>query len=107
MALGILMIIFIVLIIVAVILQILLYVQKDNTKISIYIANTLLGIIISIITFTALPSNFTAQKSLALIWLSLAVLAIIFKLANRKFAMLSKIMLSIAVFGSLVQLLLF
>ncbi len=66
MALGVLMIIFIVLIIAAIIIQILLY--KKESKNSVFIINMLFGVILSYLTFTFSPMNFTEQKFLAIDW---------------------------------------
>lgn len=106
MALGILMIIFIVLIITAVIIQILLYRQKGDSKNNIFIINMLLGLLLSYLAYTSLPSNFIEQKILAIAWGIISVLALVVKLSSRKFIVASKVMLTVAILGSLVQLLL-
>lgn len=106
MAFGILKIVMIVLIILAVLLQILLYMYKNDSKNIIFVVNMLLGVFLAYLAFTSLPTNYTGQRVLAIAWGIIAILGIILKLADRKLVMASKMMLSIAIIGSLVQLLL-
>lgn len=67
MALGILSIIFIILVVAAVMLQVLLYKVTKNPKTNdwIFILNILLGVIVSFMAFSALPSNFIGQRAVA------------------------------------------
>lgn len=104
MVLGILKILFIILILAAIITQILLYRRKSRFGNSIFIINMLLGIILSYLAFTALPTNFTGQRIIAIAWGVIAVLAVVLKLTNEKLITASKILLSIAIIGGLVQL---
>lgn len=104
MALGVLLILFIVFIITAVIIQILLYKSKNKSKNTIYIINMLFALIMSYLAFTSLPTNYTEQRVLATVWGVISILALIIKLSKEKFIVVSKIMLTIAILGSLVQL---
>ncbi len=106
MALAILGIIFAVLGILAVIGQILLYKGTKNTKNDewIFIANMVLGVIISVMVFTSLPSNFIGQKGIALLWAILAVIALPLKLKSPNLVMLSKVLVTISIVGGLIQL---
>lgn len=105
MALGSLMILFIVLVILAVILQILLYKNNNRSKNSnmLFIINTIFSLFLSFMAFSALPSNFTGQKSLALAWGALGLLALILKFTSKTPTIISKLMLTISILGALVQ----
>ncbi len=104
MALGTLFIFYIVLFIIAGIIQYLLYKSKHKTNNSIFIINMIFAILLSYISFTALPSNFSGQKSIAIVWSVIAIFAVIIKLIAGKYSMLSKIMLSLAIIGGFLQL---
>lgn len=104
MALGVLMVTFIVLFIIAVVLQILLYRRQNKSNNGIFIINMLFGIVLSYLAFTSLPSNYTGQRSLALVFGLVAVLALVLKFTNRKFIFVSKVMLTVTIIGTLVQL---
>ncbi len=104
MALGILFIVFIVLAVTAVFIQILLYRRGNETTNVIFIINMLLGVLLAYLAFSALPTNFTGQRTVAIVWGVLAVAGMALKLATNKFIMLSKILLTVAIVGSLVQL---
>lgn len=104
MALGMLMIVFIALFIIAGLIQILLYRHGKETKNGIFIVNMLLGILLSYLAFTALPTNFTGQRVVAIVWGVIAVVAVVMKLSSGRFIMVSKILLTVAIVGSLVQL---
>ena len=103
MALGILKIVFIVLIILVVVGQFLLY--RSHGKRGAIIGNTVLGVIVSYMTFTSLPSNYTVQRGLALVWGIIALIAIMLDLRSKGTFLVSKIMLTISVVGGIVQLL--
>ncbi|MDT2768201.1 hypothetical protein P7G58_04900 [Globicatella sulfidifaciens] len=105
MALGILGILNIVLITVAVIIQALLYKNKNESKNNIFIINMLLGILLSWIVYTSLPTNFTEQRILAISLGLISVSAVVVKLKTEKFIVASKVMLSISIVGGLFQLL--
>lgn len=104
MALGVLMVTFIVLFIIAVVLQILLYRRQNKSNNGIFIINMLFGIVLSYLAFTSFPSNYTGQRSLALVFGLVAVLALVLKFTNRKFIFVSKVMLTVTIIGTLVQL---
>lgn len=104
MALGVLTIIYIMLIVVALIVQIALYKNKYQSKNGVFIINTLLGIILSYIAYSSLPTNFTGQRILAAGWGIISIIAIILKLSTKKSVMISKTMLSVAIVGGLSQL---
>ncbi|MCZ2260501.1 hypothetical protein [Sporosarcina sp. G11-34] len=106
MALGFLQVLIIILIIAAVISQKLLYKPKNASGNSIFIINMLFGILLSYIAFTAIPTNYTGKRVLAIGWGVVAVLAVILKLTNQKLITLSRVLLSIAIIGSLAQILL-
>lgn len=104
MALGVLMVTYIVLLIIAAVLQILLYRRQNKTNNGIFLVNMLLGIILAYLAFTSFPSNYTGQRSIALVFGIVAVLALILKFTNRKFIFVSKIMLTVTIIGTLVLL---
>lgn len=104
MALGILFIIFIVLAVAAVVIQILLYKRGNETNNGIFIINMLLGVLLSYMAFSSLPTNFTGQRTLAIVWGVIAVVAIVLKLTSSKFIMVSKVLLTVSIVGSLFQL---
>lgn len=106
MALGFLMILFVALTITAIVVQILLYTINLESKYNyfIFIVNMLLGVLLSVLAFTAFPSNFTGLKILAAIWGILAVLAMIMMLTRKQFIMISKLLLTISIIGSLIQM---
>ena len=101
---GIYMIIALVFIITALIIQILLYMTKNEKDNGIFIINMVFGVIFAYITFASLPSNFMQQKILTIFWAVLAVAGLLLKLKDSKFMIVSKVMLSVAIFGALVQL---
>lgn len=102
MALGYLGILFGVLALAALIAQFLLYKSTNNN--GIFILNVVIGITLSFLIFTSLPTNYTNQKYLSLIWGALAILAIIIKSVNIKNLTVSKIMLTVSLFGGLIHL---
>ena len=94
------MIINIVLVIVAVGLQVLLYKNKaTNTT---FIINTLYGILLAYMAYTSFPTNFTMQRILVIGLGILSILGILLKFNSEKFIVVSKVMLSVSIFGSLV-----
>ena len=80
----------------------LLYKNTNNN--GIFIFNVVIGITLSFLIFTSLPTNYTTQKYLSLIWGALAVLAIIIKSINIKNLTVSKVMLTVSLFGGLIHL---
>lgn len=105
MALGILVMIDIILLVLAIGLQVLLYKSKSNN--GIIIINMLFSLILSYLAFTALPTNFTIQRILAIVMGIVAVLAIVIKFRSEEFVLLSKIALSISIVVCLVLLFLY
>ncbi len=107
MALGILAIIFIAIIITAVILQFLLYKGGNKSKNNniVFIGNMLLGVLVSIMLFTSLPSNYISQKVIAAAWGVIAVLAILVRSKPQQSGTVSKLMLTVSIIGGLAQLL--
>lgn len=106
MALGVLNIMYIILVIVAVIVQILLYMKKDKLNEIIFIINILLVFVASVLAYTGLPSNFVLQRVVAGAWAVIAILAAVLRFKDKKFDFISKIMISIAMAGSILQLML-
>lgn len=102
MALGILVIINVILLVLTIGLQVLLYKSKSSN--GIVIINMLFSLILSYLAFTALPTNFTIQRILAIVMAIVAVLAVVIKFRNAEFVLLSKIALSISIVVSSVLL---
>lgn len=102
MALGILKIVFFALIILVAIGQFALY--KNRWRQGTIIGNTILGVIISYMAFTSLPSNYTGQRGLALVWGVVALVAFVLDLRSKDTLLLSKILLTISVIGGIIQL---
>lgn len=107
MALGILAILYLVIIIAVLGFQILLYKPntKEENKVVYFGLNIILVFVLSYIVYSALPSNYTIQKVLPLLWTGLAVIAFMIKINTHKATMLAKILLTLGLAGNLVQLL--
>ena len=104
MALGVLGIIAVVTMIAGLALQILLYIGKYRNNSLIFILNVVLALIVAYMSFTALASNFIAQKVLAVGLGILSLLAAVLRVQTTGSHMMSKIMLSISVVGGIIQL---
>lgn len=104
MALGLLVLLYIFLAITTVIVQGLLYKDKNETKNNIFVINMLFGILLAYLVYTGLPTNFITQRIIAIVLGLISVIGVILKLNNEKFTLTSKGMLSISVFGGLLQL---
>ncbi|HLQ83609.1 MAG TPA: hypothetical protein VK121_07220 [Pseudogracilibacillus sp.] len=104
MSLGILLVFYIILVILAGIIQYLLYKSKHKNNNKIFFINMIFAIFLSYVSFTALPSNFSGQKFIAIAWSLIAIFAVIIKLITGKYSMLSKIMLSLSISGGFLQL---
>lgn len=104
MALGILLIMYIGLAIIALLTQFLLYKDKDLTSNNIYILNMLFSFVLSFVAFTSLPTNEETLRILAISMAFISALAVFLKVSNKRFAMLSKLMLTFSIIGSFVQL---
>lgn len=102
MALGILMIINIVLLIVAVGLQVLLY--KDKATNTIFIINMLFGILLAYMAYTSFASNLTMERTIAILLGIAPIIGMLLKLNNEKYAVMSKVMISVSIFGGILQL---
>ena len=103
MALGILAIIYVVIIIFTIAIQFLLYKNNGKSMNSIFIMNVALGIILAVIAYTSLPTNYTGQRILSITLGVLAILAVFVKLKNTNL-LTSKIILSVSVIGGFIQL---
>ena len=106
MALGLLAIIFIVLGALSLLFQILLYKGNDNTKnySLIFMLNVFLGVVLSFLVYSSLPSNFIGEKIIAAALGLLAIFAIGVRVKIEKHSMVSKTMLTISIIGGLIQL---
>lgn len=97
-----LLMLYIVLFIFVVIGQFLLY--KNSEKNIGFIWNTILGIFLSGLIFTALPSNFIVERVISLTWGTLAIGALIIGNFTQKNRLISKILFSVAVIGGSIHL---
>lgn len=97
-----LLMLYIVLFIFVVIGQFLLY--KNSEKNIGFIWNTILGIFLSGLIFTALPSNFIVERVISLTWGILAIGALIIGNFTQKNRLISKILFSVAVIGGSIHL---
>jgi len=102
MALGYLGILFGILCLGVIVAQFLLY--KNNNSNGVFVFNVALGIMLSFLIFTSLPENYIIQKYISLIWGALAMLAMVIKSVNIKNITISKIMLTVSLFGGLIHL---
>lgn len=100
MALGMLLIIYMIIAAGVLLAQIFLYKEKSSRKF--FIINMSLGVLISLLSFTSFPSNFVVRKTLAVILGLLAVLGYSVY-AKGKNELLAKILLSISVVGNVIQ----
>ena len=100
---DVLLIMFIAIVIAAVILQILLYRDK-STNGTIFILNLVLILVISFITFTGLPTNYGIQRVIAVAWSVLGIIAFFLKSKGANSISTSKILLTVAMVGGLIQM---
>lgn len=103
----ILLILFVVLIAATVFLTYLLYtsgndVKKHNT---VYILSAVLAFILSFIAFSAIPDNYTTQRLIAGAWPILTVASLGLKYIVKGNSKLPEILLSVATFAALAQML--
>ncbi|CAD2079578.1 hypothetical protein [Phocicoccus pinnipedialis] len=105
MALGLLEILFIALVVIALIAQRFLYKNNSPSLKGVFIWNVVLTFLISYLAFTSLPENYHIQRSLAVLWSIVAIIATIIKFSFPKLLVVSKLVLSIALLGSLIHLL--
>ena len=101
MALGILLIMNIIVFLGVVIAQVFLYIDRASNKF--FVINIVLAILIALLVFTSLPTNYTAQRMIALTLGALSLIAYYLKTQDKN-DFLSRILVSIAIFGNLVQL---
>lgn len=106
MALAVLGIIYVVIIIAVLVMQVLLYKShEDSSNINIIFGiNMLIGIALSVMAFTSLPSNYVIQRVFAVVWGILAVLGMIINLKRKDLLLISKLLLTTSIIGSLAQL---
>jgi hypothetical protein len=103
MALAILSILFTAIIIIAITIQFLLYKNNNQSKNTVFIINVLFELGLSALVFSSLPSDYTGQRIVAVSLGVLSILAVLVKLKSSNL-LVSKMMLSVAIIGSLVQL---
>lgn len=101
MALGVLLIMNIIIVLGVIIAQFFLYKDQSSTKF--FMINIALGILLAFLVFTSLPTNYTAQRVLALALGALPFVAFYLH-TQTKNDMFARILLSVAIFGNLVQL---
>ena len=96
-------ILFGVLIVAVMIGQFLLY-RKSDPPTPVLIYNGLLGVLLSWLIFTSLPTNYDGQQLISLVWGLIALIGLAIRFAGAKYAMISKVLLTIAAVGGLIQL---
>lgn len=104
MSLEILGIMYAILFTLALVLQVFLYRNKNERKLGIYFLNTILGVLLSYLAFSSLPSNFEGQRIVALIVGALAIIGCFYKFLFRKDKIIGKIMISLSIVGGFIQL---
>lgn len=102
MALGVLLIINILIVLGVIIAQFFLY--KDRSSMKFFMINLALGILLSFLVFTSLPTNYTIQKMLAVILGVLPLVGLYLKTQDIN-DLLARALLSVAIFGNLIQFL--
>lgn len=102
MALGVLLIMNIIIVLGVIIAQFFLY--KDRASNKFFIINIALAILVALLVFTSLPTNFTAQRMFALALGALSLVGYYLQTQGKN-DLLSRILVSVAIFGNLVQLL--
>lgn len=101
MALGVLLLMNIIIVLGVIIAQIQLY--REHTGNKFFIINMTLGILLSLLVLTSLPTNYIAQRIGTIIVGALAVFAFYLK-RQTDHTLLAKMMLSISVLANIVQL---
>lgn len=105
MALGFLVLFYVIIILITALAQTFLYMGQYKDKIIIFTANMLLALALSYLAFSSQPTNLTSQRVIALMWGVLAILGMVLKLTSKdKKSLISKILLSLSLVGSLIQL---
>lgn len=106
MGLGTLEIIYTLLFLISGISQVFLYISIYRNKKSIFIINMLIGLVLSWIVYSSLPSNYMIWRSIAVLIGLSGIIGFFLKLKNNKYNLLSKLMISISVLGGLIGLIL-
>lgn len=107
MALALLQILFIILAVASLLGQFLLYKDKLTVKNSVFIFNVVLGLIFSWIIFTSMPTNYHVQRIISLVWGFLALVALVLKISPKNNILLTKVLLTISIFGAMIHLFIF
>ena len=103
---AVLEILFGLIVVAAILSQYLLYKNKGDTSTFIFLFNGLLAILLSWLIFTSLPANYDGQRLLSLIWGIIALIGLGMKFFIVKNEQISKLLLTIAVFGGIIHLML-
>ena len=103
---GELAIIFAVLIGLALVLQFLLYKGGKGNNNTIFLLNLALVVIIGLINYSSQPSNYVLQKVISIAWIVLGALAFFLKSKGKESVGTSKILLTIALIGGIIQMIL-
>ena len=106
MALGILELIFIILALLAAVGQFFLYRKNlsSTTNKWVFAANVALAVVIAYLAYSALPTNYTTQRTLALIWGFIPLMSLQLRTKSENRVMLSKAMLTLSMVAALTQL---
>lgn len=102
MALGILLIMNIIIVLGVIIAQFFLY--QDRSSMKFFMINMALGILLSFLAFTSIPTNFTAWRMLSL-GLGILPLIAFYLHKQEKNDIIARVLLSVAIFGNLAQFL--
>ena len=103
---GELAIIFAVLIGGALVLQFLLYKGGKGTNNTIFLLNLALVVIIGLLNYSSQPSNYVLQKVISLTWIVIGAMAFFLKSKGKESLATSKILLTIALVGAIIQMIL-
>ena len=91
----------------ALVLQFLLYKGGNKgTNNTIFLLNLALVVIIGLINYSSQPSNYVLQKVISIAWIVLGALAFFLKSKGKESVGTSKILLTIALIGGIIQMIL-
>ena len=90
----------------ALVLQFLLYKAGNKETTTIFLLNLALIVIIGFINYSAQPSNYVLQKAISIGWIVLGALAFFLKTKGEGSLLTSKILLTIALIGGVIQMIL-